>query len=80
MSKLTRINKYATVITDVEVDVHLEDFDTEDLIEELELRGESLNTHYDVSLLELYELKRTNNPAFDEKFADYIYVKTGRIL
>ena len=34
--------KYKTVYTEVEVEVNLTDFETEDLIEELEDRGESM--------------------------------------
>jgi hypothetical protein len=37
-------NMYKTVYTEVEVDVELSDFDTDDLIEELENRGLDYNT------------------------------------
>ena len=45
---------YKTVYTEVEVDVDLEEFDTDDLLEELELRG-SLPPEGNVNAKELVE-------------------------
>ena len=45
---------YKTVYTEVEVDVDLESFDTDDLLEELELRG-SLPPEGNVNAKELVE-------------------------
>jgi hypothetical protein len=38
------MSRYKTVYTDVEVDVDMSEFDTDDLIEELESRGLDYNT------------------------------------
>lgn len=66
----------------IEVDIDLEDFDTDDLIDELENRGiDVYDPDYPNSIItELYELKRANDPRFDKVFGDYIYDKIGRIL
>ena len=45
---------YKTIYTEVEVDVDLESFDTDDLLEELELRG-SLSPEGNVNAKELVE-------------------------
>ena len=71
-----------TVYTEVEVDVDLDDFDTEDLVEELERRGRGLEI-VDTSGTELvekiFELRRVGKN-FDKELDQLIYVVTGRIL
>ena len=49
------MSRYKTVYTEVEVDVDLSDFDTDDLIEELESRGELLITSKPYDNKELVE-------------------------
>jgi hypothetical protein len=71
-------------------DVYSSDVDPRDelsdgeLQEELESRGYHINTDEEddaLSLLhELYEMKSSNDPRFDNAFADMIYKATGRIL
>ena len=70
------------VYTEVEVDVDLEDFDTDNLIEELERRGKGLEvtstTGTDL-VEEIYQLRRLGRN-FDRKLDELIYVVTGKII
>ena len=71
-----------TVYTEVEVDVSLDDFDTYDLIDELERRGKTLEVA-DSSGTELVEQifqKRRLGKDFSRELDELIYVVTGRIL
>ena len=74
---------YVTV--EAEVLVELEEFDTDDLVEELENRGfvvikDYTDPHATSPLQRLYELKSTNDPRFDREFADFIYNAIGKVL
>ena len=73
---------YKTIYTEVEVEVDLESFDTDDLLEELELRG-SLPPEADINAKELveqmYYLHRQGKdctPMLDQLF----YSVLGRIV
>lgn len=73
---------FKTVYTEVEVDVDLESFDTDDLLEELELRG-SLPPEADINAKELVEQMyylhrqgRDCTPMLDQLF----YSVLGRIV
>ena len=70
------------VLVETYVDVDLDDFDTEDLIDELERRGRGLEMA-DTSGTELvekiFELRRVGKN-FDKELDQLIYVVTGRIL
>lgn len=71
-----------TIYTEVEVDVDLEDFDTDDLIEELERRGKSLEVP-ETSGTELVQAifhKRRLGQEFECELDELIYVVTGRII
>jgi len=46
---------YKTIYTEVEVDVDLSEFDTDDLVEELKSRGKSLGVSSSFSTTELLE-------------------------
>jgi hypothetical protein len=74
---------YKTVYKEVEVDVDLHDFDTEDLIEELEERGElpSSTGPYDPTELiqQIWQLRR-NGKDYQRVLDDLIYAVTGRIV
>jgi hypothetical protein len=74
---------YKTVYKEVEVDVDLHDFDTEDLIEELEERGElpSSTGPYDSNELvqQIWQLRR-NGKDYQRVLDDLIYAVTGRIV
>jgi hypothetical protein len=71
-----------TVYTEVEVDVDLVDFDTDDLIEELELRGalpveESGNAREIVE--QIYYLRRQGQ-AYDHLMDSLMYAVMGRVI
>ena len=74
---------YKTVYKEVEVDVGLHDFDTEDLIEELEERGElpASTGPYDSNELvqQIWQLRR-NGKDYQRVLDDLIYAVTGRIV
>ncbi len=71
---------------EVEVEIDLEDFDTDDLIEELERRGQDYNTHgVDAdemrSLLETIWIKRRSGSAnFDHELDQLIYGVLGKVV
>lgn len=71
-----------TVYTEVEVDVSLEDFDEEDLVEELERRGRTLEVS-DTSGTELVEQiyqRRRLGQTFERELEELIYKVTGKIV
>ena len=71
-----------TVYTEVEVDVSLSDFDTEDLIEELESRG-NLPPECDLDSKEIVEsiyLKRRNGKDYQQELDQLIYRVLGKIV
>jgi hypothetical protein len=74
---------YKTMYKEVEVDVDLSDFETEDLVEELESRGElpSSTGPYDSNELiqKIWQLRR-NGKDYQTLLDDLIYAVTGRIV
>lgn len=74
------------VYKEVEVEVDLEDFDTDELIEELERRGQDYNTRgVDAdemrALLEtIWQKRRNGNPNFDKELDGLIYGVLGKII
>lgn len=68
-------------MTYVTVDVELSKFDTEDLIEELEARGEmpSFGADTDYMLNQIYELRRLGKD-YDSVLDQYLYQKLGRVI
>jgi len=73
---------FKTVYTEVEVDVDLEEFDTDDLLEELDLRG-ALPPEDNVNAKELveqiYYLRRQAQP-YEHLMDDLMYAVMGRIV
>ena len=73
---------YKTVYTEVEVDVDISDFDTDDLLEELESSG-SLPPEGNVdakALIEkMYYLRRQGQP-YEHLMDDLMYAVLGRIV
>ena len=71
-----------TVYTEVEVDVSLSDFDTEDLIEELESRGNlPIEDNTDAKeLVESMYLKRRNGKDYQQELDQLIYQVLGKIV
>jgi hypothetical protein len=64
-------------MTYVTVDVDLSEFDTDDLIEELESRGGISGS--DEMLNQIYELRRLGKD-YDKLLDQYIYQKLGRAI
>jgi len=74
---------YKTIYTEVEVDVDLGDFDTDDLIEELESRGElPVDSGYNAKdLLEAIWLKRrVGRTDYQTELDQLIYAGLGKII
>ena len=71
-----------TVYTEVEVDVDLDDFDDDDLIEELERRGKGLEIadKTGTELVESIHQKRRLGKNFDHELDQLIYIVTGKIV
>ena len=71
-----------TVYTEVEVDVSLVDFDTDDLLEELEQRG-SLPPEGNINARELveqiYHLRRQGQP-YEHLMDSLMYAVIGRVI
>lgn len=71
-----------TVYTEVEVDVDLEDFDTDDLLEELERRGElPVEQHGDAKEIveQIYYLRRQAQP-YEHLMDSLMYAVVGRVV
>jgi len=70
---------YKTVYKEVEVDVDLDDFDTDDLIEELERRGSGTMDYGDGSevLRVLYEKRRLGKD-YQSELEQLIYLGLGK--
>ena len=74
---------YKTIYTEVEVDVDLSDFDTEDLLDELESRGAlPVDSQYDAKdLLQAIWLKRrVGRLDYQGELDQLIYAGLGRIV
>lgn len=73
---------YKTIYTEVEVDVDLEDFDTDDLIEELESRGKGMEvaSQTGTELLTAIYQKRRLGQDYQRELDELIYVGIGKIL
>jgi len=72
---------YKTIFTEVEVDVELSDFDTEDLIEELESRGLGVMDYGDgKEVLESIYQKRRLGQDYQTELEILIYLGLGRIV
>jgi hypothetical protein len=72
---------YKTIYTEVEVDVDLGDFDTDDLIEELESRGAGATDYGDGKeiLQSIYEKRRLGQD-YQTELQALIYLGLGRII
>jgi hypothetical protein len=72
---------YKTIYTEVEVDVDLTDFDTDDLIEELESRGAGATDYGDGKeiLLSIYENRRLGKD-YQKELDQLIWLGLGKIV
>ena len=72
---------YKTIYTEVEVDVNLSDFDTDDLIEELESRGSGALDYGDgKEVLEAIYLKRRLGQDYQQELDQLIWLGLGKII
>ena len=72
---------YKTIYTEVEVDVNLTDFETDDLIEELESRGSGVMDYGDgKEILESIYQKRRLGQDYQLELQTLIYLGLGRIV
>jgi hypothetical protein len=72
---------YKTIYTEVEVDVDLSDFDTDDLVEELESRGAGA-TDYGAGkdiLMSIYEKRRLSKD-YQTELEQLIWLGLGKVL
>lgn len=72
---------YKTMYKEVEVDVDLSDFDTDDLIEELESRGAGTTDYGDGKdiLMSIYE-KRRLGQSYQTELEQLIWLGLGKIV
>jgi hypothetical protein len=72
---------YKTIYTEVEVDVNLSDFDTDDLIEELESRGAGTGEFGDSKeiLQTIYEKRRLAQD-YQSELDQLIWLGLGRFI
>ena len=77
---------YKTIYTEVEVDVDMSDFDTDDLIEELDRRGLDYNTkgvdadEMRVLLESIWHKRRLGNNDYQTELDKLIYGVLGHIV
>ena len=76
------MSRYKTIYTEVEVDVDLSEFDTDDLIEELESRGEMVSDAPSDSneLLTEIWLKRRMGQDYQRELDNLIYTVLGKVI
>ena len=70
---------YKTIYTEVEVDVNLSEFDTDDLMEELESRGTGEFGDGKDVLLSIYEKRRLGQD-YQQELDQLIWLGLGRII
>jgi hypothetical protein len=72
---------YKTIYTEVEVDVDLSEFDTDDLIEELESRGAGTGSFGDGKeiLQAIYEKRRLGQD-YQTELEQLIWLGLGRVI
>lgn len=77
---------YKTIYTEVEVDVDLADFDTDDLVEELESRGRLIGDHRVTPLGDASELlnsiyqKRRTGQEYQAELDQLIWLGLGKVV
>jgi hypothetical protein len=72
---------YKTIYTEVEVDVDLADFDTADLLEELEFRGAGATDYGDgKEVLEAIYEKRRLGKDYQQELDQLIWLGLGKII
>lgn len=78
------MSRYATVETYVEVEVDISEFDTEDLIDELESRGEMVVGEtcegYSSAILTDIWMKRRMGQDYQRELDELIYTVLGKVI
>lgn len=64
---------------EVEVDVDLEEFEDEELLDELASRGMAISSESTSIIEQIWQLRRTNQP-YDHLMDDLIYDTIGKII
>ena len=76
-----RNRMYKTIYTEVEVDVDLSDFDTDDLIEELESRGSGVMDYGDgKEILRVIYEKRRLGQDYQIELEQLIWLGLGKVI
>lgn len=74
---------YKTIYTEVEVDVDVSDFDTEDLLDELESRGElPVDSNYNARdlLTAIWLKRRLGRTDYETELDQLIYAGLGKVV
>lgn len=76
---------YRTITTEVHVDIDLDEFDDDQLLDELESRGLDMNSRFVDGdqmreILEKIWIKRRTNKDYQRELDDLIYFGIGKIL
>lgn len=74
---------YKTIYTEVEVDVDLAEFDTDDLIDELESRGETIGSDVSTDTKELLEtiwMNRRLGKDYQQELDKLIWAALGKAV
>ena len=72
---------YKTISTEVEVDINLSDFETEDLIEELESRGwDTTDPGVGKELIQVIYEKRRLGQDYQTELDQLIWLGLGRVV
>ena len=72
---------FKTIYTEVEVDVDLSDFETDDLIEELESRGAGATDYGDgKEILETIWIKRRQGRDYQTELEQLIWLGLGKVI
>ena len=76
---------YRTITTEVDVDIYLDEFDDDQLLDELESRGLDMNSRFVDGdqmreILEQIWIKRRTNLDYQKELDDLIYFGIGKIL
>lgn len=75
--------RYITMCKEVDIDVDMDDFETSELVEELERRGEAgalVGGYSPMTLLQNIYLKRRTGQDYTRELDDLIYESLGRLV
>ena len=71
---------YKTITTEVDVDVDLSYFDTDDLLDELEFRGDLPETDAKELLESIWLKRRQGRTDYQKELDDLIYACLGKVI